>query len=326
MIYPFSNRWYTVAAISLFWSIVAATPALGDELQDVKGLLRDGNLTEALVKANKALVRKENDASMQFVKGLVLSEQKKTSEAIEVFTKLTAEHPDYPEPYNNLAVLFATSGQYTKARIALETALKLNPNYATAQENLGDVYLQAAIQTYTEAAKSDSDNANLKIKLKGVRMTLGLPSSEAVAAAPAKNASNATSLALAALPSATIVRMPAKDPVTQRDAVLKVVDQWSRAWSSKDTKMYFSLYSDDFRTPRGEKREVWEKGRRSRIINKSSIEIQVLSPSVTVENKTAVVTFQQVYVSGKLSSTDRKSLTLKQEDGTWKIYQERSES
>lgn len=326
MRFPFSENRSLAVLVMMLINFSMSTLALADELQDVKALLRDGNLTEALVKSNKALLKRENDAPMQFVKGLVLSEQKKTSEAIEVFTKLTADHPDFPEPYNNLAVLFATSGQYTKARIALETALKLNPGYATAQENLGDVYLQAAIQTYSDAAKNDADNANLKMKLKGVRMTLGLPANETAAPMAVKSSTNSNQISATPLPSATITRSSTKDPVAQRDAVLKVIDQWSRAWSTKDTKTYFSFYSDEFQTPRGVKREAWEKERRSRIVNKTSIDIQVLSPSVIVENKTAVVSFQQVYVSGKLSSTDRKSLTLKQEDGTWKIYQEKSES
>ena len=326
MILLFSRHRLWLYAASFSLGVFLIKPVFADELQDVKSLLRDGNLTEALVKANKTLSKRDNDAPMLFVKGLILSEQKKMTEAAEVFTKLTIDHPDYPEPYNNLAVLFATSGQYTKARIALETALKLNPSYATAQENLGDVYLQAAIQTYAEAAKSDSDNINLKTKLRGVKTTLGLPLTDAAPPVGPKNLTSMVQTGSASLPSSTIVRNSPNDQSSQRDAVLKVVDQWIRAWSTKDTKTYFSLYADDFRTPNGEKRERWEKSRRTRIVNKNSIDVQVLSPSVTVENRTAVVTFQQVYVSGKLSSTDRKSLTLKQEDGAWKIYQEKTET
>ena len=325
MVIMFPIRFVLGAMVFVSLSSVIVSSAQADELQDVKTLLRDGNLTEALVRANKNLSKRDKDAPMQFVKGLILSEQRKTAEAIEVFSKLITEHPDFPEPYNNLAVLFATSGQYSKARVALETALKLNPNYATAQENLGDVYLQAAAQTYAEAAKTETDNANLKTKIRGVRTTLGLPLSDSASPAPTKYLTTTSQPPTTSLQNPTIVRVEPKDPVTQRDAVLKVVDQWIRAWSTKDTKTYFSLYANDFKTPRGEKRESWEKIRRSRIVNKSSIDIQVLSPSVTVENKIAVVTFQQIYVSGKLSSADRKSLTLKQENGAWKIYQEKSE-
>jgi hypothetical protein len=50
-----------------------------------------------------------------------------------------------------------------------------------------------------------------------------------------------------------------------------------------------------------------------------------LSPSVTIEDKTAIVNFQQIYVAGKLSSNARKILTLKNEAGNWKILQEKSD-
>jgi tetratricopeptide (TPR) repeat protein len=41
-----------------------------------------------------------------------------------VFTKLTDDYPELPEPYNNLAVLYAAAGQYDKARAALEMAIE----------------------------------------------------------------------------------------------------------------------------------------------------------------------------------------------------------
>lgn len=300
--------------------------AFGDELQDVKSLLQDGKLTEALIRTNKLMEKRPTDPSVQFVKGLILSEQKKTPEAIDIFSRLTTEHPDYPEPYNNLAVLFATEGQYTKARVALETALKLNPRYATAQENLGDVFLQSALQAYGDAARSDGDSRGLKIKLRGVRGTLGLPLADPVVAGkPGSGASSQALLATVSVPTNASGSETPRESQADREVVLKVVDQWVKAWSTKDMKAYFSLYANDFRTPNGETREEWEKTRRSRINNKGQIEIQVLSPSVTVEDHTAVVNFQQVYVAGKISSNARKSLTLKNEAGNWKILQEKSD-
>jgi tetratricopeptide (TPR) repeat protein len=318
--------------LALFSALAISGNASADDLQDVKALLQEGKLTEALVKTNKLMEKRATDPSLQFVKGLILSEQKKTSEAIEIFSRLTTEHPNYPEPYNNLAVLFATEGQYTKARVALETALKLNPRYTTAQENLGDVFLQSALQAYSEAARADGDSKGLKAKLRGVRNTLGLPAADTVAAARAPTAAGPVVAAASSGATGSVGKSGAaatpesgKEKQAERELVLRVVDQWVKAWSTKDTKAYFSLYSSDFRTPHGESRETWEKNRRLRINNKSQIDIQVLSPSVTVEDRTAIVNFQQVYVAGKISSNARKSLTLKNEAGSWKILQEKSD-
>ena len=311
-------------SVSVLGLLALTGSAFGDELQDAKALLQEGKLTEALVKTNKLMEKRPADPSVQFVKGLILSEQKKTPEAIEIFSHLTTAHPNLPEPYNNLAVLFATDGQYSKARVALETALKLNPRYTTAQENLGDVFLQSALQAYAEAARNDGESTGLKAKLRGVRSTLGVPMTEPLIANKSSGALPTAPGAIALVAAASGTDKP-RSSQAERDVVLKVVDQWVKAWSAKDVKAYFSLYADDFRTPNGESRGTWEKTRRSRITNKNQIDIQVVSPSVTVEDRLAVVNFQQVYVAGKISSNARKSLTLKNEAGTWKILQEKSD-
>ncbi len=325
------KKFFVIAAL------VFSGNALAEDVQVVKALMRDGKLPEALIQANKGLEKRQNDPALRFVKGLILSEQKKTAEAIDIFSKLTVDHPDYPEPYNNLAVLFATEGQYGKARLALDTALKLNPKYATAQENLGDVYLQSALQAYSDAAKNESDSSSLKLKLKSVRQTLGMPARDQSASNTSSSITSKDSSA-ANLPKPAIAKAGAAATSTgpasnnnvskieaERERVLAMVSQWSTAWSTKDTATYFSMYSPDFRTPNGESRKSWEKMRQSRINNKEQIEIQVLSPSVVIEDNTATVNFQQVYVAGKLSSKARKILTLKNQSGNWKIVQEQSD-
>ena len=100
--------------------------------------------TEALAKADAYIAGKPRDPQMRFLRGVILTEQGKQAEAIAAFTQLTQDFPELPEPYNNLAVLYAAQSQFDKARAALEMAIKLNPDYATAHENLGDVYARLA--------------------------------------------------------------------------------------------------------------------------------------------------------------------------------------
>ena len=85
------------------------------------------------------------DAQGRFLKGQILTEMNKPADAIAVFTKLTEDYPELPEPYNNLAVLYAQQKQYDKARTALEMAIRTHPSYAIAYENLGDVYALSLI-------------------------------------------------------------------------------------------------------------------------------------------------------------------------------------
>jgi len=134
---------------------------------------------------------------------MILSEQGKSTEAINVFQKLTEDYPELPEPYNNLAVLHASAGNYDKARVALERAIRTNPAYATAHENLGDVYAKLASQSYDKAMQLADPNQQppQKAKLAMLR-TLTPKSGEAASPLAAIAAASAPVPAKAAPPVA----------------------------------------------------------------------------------------------------------------------------
>ena len=113
----------------------------------------------------------------RFLKGLLLTEQKKIPEAIQVFTGLTEDFPELPEPYNNLAVLYASQGNYDKAKSALELAIHTHPSYATAHENLGDIYAQLASRAYDRALQLDKNNTTAQVKLAMVKDLFVAPKS-----------------------------------------------------------------------------------------------------------------------------------------------------
>jgi Flp pilus assembly protein TadD len=142
---------------------------LADELAEITQLNRTGQATEAMVKLDQFLALKPKDPQLRFLKGVMLAESKRTAEAIAVFTLLNEDYPELPEPYNNLAVLYAAQGQYEKARAALEAAVRGNPGYATAYENLGDVYARLASQAYAKALQLDVSNASLPPKIAQLR-------------------------------------------------------------------------------------------------------------------------------------------------------------
>jgi len=161
------------AALSGLLAALFATPAFADDFTDVSKLMRAGQYAEALVKAESFLTKNPRDAQMRFLKGVILTEQNKSADAIVIFTKLTEDYPGLPEPYNNLAVLYAAAGQYDKARAALDSAIRTNPSYATAYENLGDVHAKLASQAYDKALQLDSGNSAAKSKLTLVRSLVG---------------------------------------------------------------------------------------------------------------------------------------------------------
>jgi tetratricopeptide (TPR) repeat protein len=140
-----------------------------DELSDVHSLHYSGQTAAAMQRADQFLNEKPKDPQMRFLKGVMLADTKRNAEAIEQFRKLTEDYPDLAEPYNNLAALYAAGGEYTKARGTLEQALRTNPAYATAHENLGDVYAALASQSYARALQLDPRNVTIPPKLALVR-------------------------------------------------------------------------------------------------------------------------------------------------------------
>lgn len=151
---------------------LSVAAAHADDYSDVAGLIRASQYPQALAKAEQYLAGKPRDPQMRFLKGVIQTETGKTSDAISTFTKITEDYPELPEPYNNLAVLYAGQNQYDKARTALEMAIRTNPSYATAHENLGDVYAKLASQAYSKALQLDGGNTGVPPKLALIRQLL----------------------------------------------------------------------------------------------------------------------------------------------------------
>lgn len=156
-------------AVSLLIGSLFCSPLRADPLQDLQTLVKQGQFSQALERADQLLASKPRDAQVRFLKGVVLSELNRSSDAITIFQKLTEDYPELPEPYNNLAVLYAQQRQYDKARNALEMAIRTHPSYATAHENLGDIYARLASQAYDKALALDSSNVAAQNKLALIR-------------------------------------------------------------------------------------------------------------------------------------------------------------
>ena len=97
------KRIHTVLFASALFTCSVAVHA--DDLQDANKLFKQGQQNAALEKVDSYLAGKPKDAQGRFLKGLILTEQGKPNDAIKVFSDLTIDYPDLPEPYNNLAVL-----------------------------------------------------------------------------------------------------------------------------------------------------------------------------------------------------------------------------
>ena len=157
--------------------LVTAMPtgAHADDYTEVNRLVTARKLGEALAKVDVHLAGKPRDPQMRFIKGVIHNDMGQSSQAMVIFRQLNQDYPELPEPYNNLAVLYAGQGELDKARVALEMAIRTNPSYAAAHENLGDVLLQLASQSYAKALQHEPRNASIPNKLALVRNLLSPP-------------------------------------------------------------------------------------------------------------------------------------------------------
>ncbi|MGH8660244.1 MAG: L,D-transpeptidase Cds6 family protein [Burkholderiales bacterium] len=338
-----------IFAAALLAAVAAA--AQRDVLQDANQLFKQGQFERALERVETHLKANPADARGRFLKGIIYAEQRKPNDAIKVFTELTQEYPELPEPYNNLAVLYASQGQYDKARSALEMAIRTHPSYATAHENLGDLYAKMASQAYDKALQLDKGNAPLQTKLNLIKdifvggskppkadaakpapTRLAVAASDQKAPAPVQQSQSKVAAPVAAPappaptkpPAKAVPVKPSAKPSSNPDEVLSAVSLWAKAWSDNDVPGYLAHYAADFKTPNGESRSSWEAQRKARIAKPRKIRVDVDSPKVVFNDSGRVtVTFRQHYRSDALSVSSTKTLVMVKSGDKWLIQLER---
>lgn len=176
---------YLWTAVLFAAACLGSAPLRADEAQDIEKLYRAGDLEQAMRRADAAIAVQARAAQIRFLKGLMLTDLKRDAEATQTFLALTEDFPELPDPYNNLAVLYAGGGQLQSALNALQIALRNDPAHRAARENLGDVYLALAAQAWAAAqATSKGDDAELRRKLRLAREIQALPAGQAAPRPP----------------------------------------------------------------------------------------------------------------------------------------------
>lgn len=199
---------HCLAATAFAAGLTISLTAAAAPLQDAQQLIRQGQYAQALEQVDKHLADKPKDAQGRFLRGVILTEMGKTNDAITVFTKLTDDYPELPEPYNNLAVIYAQQKQYEKAKQALEKAIRTHPAYATAHENLGDIYARMASQAYDKALQLDSSNTIAQTKLSMMRDLISVSSRPAAAPVTPPIAAPVAVVATAPRPAPVVAVVP----------------------------------------------------------------------------------------------------------------------
>jgi ketosteroid isomerase-like protein len=223
-------------------------------------------------------------------------------------------------------------------------AIRTHPSYATAHENLGDIYAKMASQAYDKALQLDKGNAPLQTKLnlikdlfvgaeappkpgaakpEATRVAVATPAQKPPAPVQQTQAKAPAAAAKPVAAKAAPAKLPAK-PSSNPDDVLSAVNLWARAWSENDVPAYLAHYATDFKTPNGEPRASWEAQRKARIAKPRKIQVEVEAPKVVFnESGRVTVTFRQHYRSDTLNVSSTKILVMVRSGDKWLIQQER---
>ena len=95
-------------SIFILSSVLVTSVAAGNK--EIQRMIQQGSFQKALVLAEEQLAINPDETQTLFLKGLILARMDRLKESAAVFIRLTEEHPELPEPYNNLAVVYAASG------------------------------------------------------------------------------------------------------------------------------------------------------------------------------------------------------------------------
>ncbi len=386
--------------------------------EQISAFIAASQVDQALLLIQKELAQKPKDPTLMFQRGISLAVLGRHDEAMADFLFLTKEYPTLPEPYHNLAIIYSHKNDFNNAKNALDMAIQNNPSYASAYDNLGDVYTKLAAQSYQKAQELDTSNLSSKSKMDllfgitsipiGSKQVYNNPNNMNVNTVNAGNTNvndfNATNTAMVENTSNTktkhdkkmhetdiektykadkkekVDKKIAKKEVKEakeiqkiekldknekvassetketketkttnlpkitdkanlidsannitntsntndQDNIKKSLQNWSGAWSSKNTDGYLNAYSPTFKPLDGTNKEAWAVKRKARISEKGEINVAVQDPQININGNKATVVFKQVYKSDKLRDINQKTLEMVKVNGEWKIEREKS--
>ncbi len=284
--------------------------------------MQAGKFAHAATTGLSLLMHQPDDIRIRFLTALALQKNQQPEQAIRHYKTLIDQHPDLPEPRNNLAVIYLQQGNHEAAVEMLESALNNHPAYATTWQNLTSIYQSLASQAYNKAL---GDPGNTKQTTAPIELASLDRLHQRVAIIPATTTLKApVQTAVASAPQAQ-QRATAQTGSTKselRQSVESTLQAWATAWSNQEFERYIDAYTADYRGQQ-DNHAQWVAQRRSKIVGRRSIEVDISDFSVQSRGSDEVVVdFVQAYRSDNYRDRVLKRLHLVKRSGDWKIRRE----
>jgi len=166
----------SVAVPFLSFLIIEPDPVMKNAIPThIEKLIKERKYPDAIQAIDAALVKTPRNVQLRFIKARLQVELRDFESGRNTWIEITQQFPELPEPYNNLAALAANQGKWIEARDYLELALKLRPDYVTAQGNLADIYLRLSDRHYSSASKLQPNQREYGLRAKAIKEILNPP-------------------------------------------------------------------------------------------------------------------------------------------------------
>jgi len=306
-----------------FLLVSGSTLAVNDPYDAIIAHQDKGQYQQALTQINSLLKHNQQDVQALLLQGNVHKLMGNSDQATRIFKQLINSHPQMPEPYNNLAVLYADKGQTALAIETLQQAFATSDSYATAYKNLRTLYNEMASSAYRDALEIDKPKRKKDSIFALLSRTQTAEANGQVDPSTNDNVASITDNALTQSTGPAAKTSSTFNEVTEQNLVRQTVDGWSSAWAKQQTSAYFGSYHPKFIPPKGMSRKGWESYRGKRLTRPKNIQLQIVGLVVEIRNENiATAIFEQHYRSDTYADTVVKKLTLAKHNGKWLIQQE----
>ena len=269
-------------------------------IQDIQLLLNKKLYDQAARSGEQLLQKHSGDPDIEFLPAYAYQMSRQSGKAARYYQELIREYPELPEPRNNLAMIYLSNGDYDRASELLVNAINTHRSYATAYENLSNIYTGIASEAYRRAVSESKE--------------------------PETYANNIELTALTSLSSINQGSTSESGLTEQSATGVTLVNQlisWAKAWSEKRFDAYIGYYSVDHKLDLPS-HEAWVAYRKKRILKPGYIKIEVSNFQIRAQSENrATIDFEQSFTSLNYSDRVIKRLRLDRINSKWKITDER---
>lgn len=305
-------------------------------ITQLKNELSQQKFSSAAITGLALLKKQPDNDQILFLTALAFQQNQQPKQALRYYQQLSQHNPDLPEPLNNMALIHLQQGNHDQAVDALIASLKTHPAYATAWQNLSNLYQGLASEAYRKALSEENKTSQVLDKiqltaLKNLHYLSEIPATNnqaitkpvqlaraKIQQAPEMQVTNDDSK------SPAIGKKPQISPREQEEQLIQAIKNWASAWSNKDFKNYVKAYTDNYKGGKSNHR-AWKEYRRSRVLRAGEIEVNIGNIHIKSRNdQRAIIDFEQAFKSPTYRDKVIKRIILTKQGNLWKINQERT--